>query len=89
MQAKYTPEKLSVILLSTDRSEKSYHSRAPKLFDEYGGGDWPSVILPDGFTSALRFGGFGYGKLIIDADGIIRSVGEYDVEKSLKRIFGD
>ncbi len=88
MQDKYTTEKLSVILLSTDQTKELYHSRAAKLFEEYGGGNWPSVIFPDGFTSALRFGGFGYGKLIIDADGIIRSVGEYDVEKSLKRIFG-
>ena len=88
MQDKYTHEKLNVILLSTDSSEKLYHSRAEKLFKEYGGGNWPSVILPDGFTSALRFGGFGYGKLIIDADGIIRSVGEYGLEKSLERIFG-
>ena len=88
MQNKYTPEKLRVILLSTDSSKASYDLRAEKLFEEYGGGNWPSIILPDGFTSALRFGGFGYGKLIIDEHGIIRSIGEYSLEKSLKRIFG-
>ena len=87
MQDKYTPEKLQVILLSTDNTAELYHSRASQLFAEYGGGNWPSVILPDGFTSALRFGGFGYGKLIIAEHGMIRSVGEYGLEKSLARIF--
>lgn len=89
MQKKYTPEQLQVVLLSTDTSMAMYHKRTPALFDEYGGGDWPSIVLPDGFRSALRFGGFGYGKLIIDAHGIIRSVGEYNLKASLKRIFGE
>lgn len=87
MRQRYTPEKLNVVLLSTDDSKARYFKRASKLFDEYGGGDWPSIVLPGGFRSALRFGGFGYGKLIIDADGIIRSVGEYDLERSLERVF--
>lgn len=89
MQKKYSPEKLQVVLLSTDGSKKRYSERAPKLFEEYGGAQWPSVVLPDGFRSALRFGGFGYGKLIIDAQGIVRSVGEHDLEASLKRVFGE
>ena len=88
MQDRYTPEKLQVVLLSTDRSKEFYLKHADRLFQEYGGGQWPSVILPDAWRSALRFGGFGYGKLIVDADGIVRSVGEYNLEVSLKRIFG-
>lgn len=88
MRQKYTPEKLNVVLLSTDDTRKRYDSRAAGLFEEYGGGDWPSVVLPGGWRSAMRFGNFGYGKLIVDADGIVRSIGEYDLKKSLKRIFG-
>ncbi len=89
MQQKYTPEKLRVVLLSTDHTKAAYHARAQKLFDEYGGGDWPSIILPGAWRSALRFGNFGYGKVIVDAEGIVRSVGEYGLEKSLKRVFGE
>lgn len=88
MQQKYGPDKLRVVLLSTDEVKASYFSKSPKLFEKYGGAQWPSVVLPNAFNSALRFGNFGYGKLIVDADGIVRSIGEYDLEKSLKRIFG-
>lgn len=89
MQQKYTPEKLRVVLLSTDETKALYHGRARALFDEYGGGDWPSILLPGAWRSALRFGNFGYGKVIVDADGIVRSIGEYGLEKSLKRVFGE
>ena len=88
MQKKYGPENLQVVLLSTDRTKAEYHKRAAKLFEEYGGAQWPSVILPGAFRSAMRFGDFGYGKLIVDADGIVQSIGEYGLDRSLKRIFG-
>lgn len=89
MQQRYGLDKLKVVLLSTDATKSSYFRKSPKLFEKYGGGDWPSIFLPNGFNSALRFGNFGYGKLIVDADGIVRSIGEYDLEKSLRRIFGE
>ncbi len=89
MQRKYTPEKLRVVLLSTDATKALYQSRASALFDEYGGGDWPSILLPGAWRSALRFGNFGYGKVIVDANGIVRSIGEYSLENSLGRVFGE
>ena len=88
MQQKYGADNLNVILLSTDDSKTAYHKKSPGLFKEYGGDQWPSVILPNGFQSALRFGHFGYGKVIVDAEGIVRSIGEYNLEKALKRMFG-
>jgi hypothetical protein len=78
-----------VILFSTDASKEFYDERAGKLFLKYGGGNWPSVILPNGFNSAIRFGDFGYGKLIIDEKGIVQSIGEYDIEKAVATIFAN
>ncbi len=89
MQQKYSPEKLRVVLLSTDETKALYHSRAPALFEQYGGSQWPSIILPGAWRSALRFGSFGYGKVIVDEKGIVRSIGEHGLEKSLKRVFGE
>ncbi len=88
MQQKYGEDKLQVILLSTDRTKAEYSKRSPALFAKYGGAQWPSVILPNGFRSALRFGNFGYGKVIVDAKGIVRSIGEYDLKKAVQRTFG-
>lgn len=88
MQDKYSADKLQVILLSTDETKAGYFKRSPQLFAKYGGGDWPSVVLPNAFNSAMRFGNFGYGRLIVDADGIVRSIAEYDLEAALQRIFG-
>ncbi len=76
-----------MILFSVDASKEFYDARAGELFSKYGGGNWPSVILPNGFNSAIRFGDFGYGKLIIDEKGMVRSIGEYDIEKAVATIF--
>jgi len=73
--------------LSTDTSRSLYDSQAPGLFEKYGGGEWPSIILPGGFEGALRFGDFGYGKIIVDAEGIVRSIGEYKMKPTLEKIF--
>ena len=70
MQAKYGEDNLHVILFSTDTTKDSYHKGAPALFEKYGGGQWPSVVLPNGFRSALRFGNFGYGKVIVGKAGL-------------------
>lgn len=78
-----------MILLSTDATRDLYDSRAPALFKKYGGGDWPSIILPDGMNSAILFGGLGYGRVIVDEEGIVRSIGEYDLLESMKTVFPD
>ena len=88
MQDKYQSENLQVILLSTDHSKEFYDSKANQLFEKYGGGDWPSVVLPRGWNDAVTFGDFGYGKVIIDDKGIVRSAAEFDLSASLNRVFG-
>ena len=89
MLKKYGNEKLQVVLLSVDSSRDFYDSRAPKLFEQYGGGEWPSIILPGGFNGALHFGDFGYGKIILDKDGTVHEVNPRDLEKSLEKIFAN
>lgn len=76
-------------MLSTDDSQSLYDARAPGLFKKYGGAEWPSIVLPGGFEGALQFGDFGYGKIIVDADGIVRSIGEYKMKPTLKTLFPD
>ena len=78
-----------MILLSTDSSQDLYDSRAEKLFDKYGGGDWPSILLPNGFDDAVRFGDFGYGTVIVDEEGIVRSINDHDLEGALEKVFGE
>ena len=89
MQKKYTSEKLNVILLSTDHSRDLYDSRASALFEKYGGGDWPSILFENSFKDAMHFGDFGYGKVIVEANGIVRSIGRYDFEAALEEVFRD
>ena len=64
-----------------------YDRRAPSLFKQYGGGNWPAVLLPEGFNSADRFGGFGYGVVMVDEEGIVRSIGDYAVENTVNKLF--
>ena len=73
--------------MSVDQSREFYDSRAAKLFEKFGGGDWPSIILKDGFESALHFGDFGYGKVIVDREGIVRAVNPRDLEAALAEVF--
>lgn len=87
MQNTYTTDKLNVVLLSTDFSQAMYDRRAPQLFEKYGGGSWPSAVLPNAFNDTARFGGFGYGKVIVDEQGIVRSVNEYDFQDQINQIF--
>lgn len=87
MQNTYTTDKLIVVLLSTDFSQAMYDRGAPPLFEKYGGGSWPSAVLPNAFNDTARFGGFGYGKVIVDEQGIVRSVNEYDFENQINQIF--
>ncbi len=89
MQEKYSPEKLKVVLLSVDESKAQYQEHSPSIYKKYGGDQWPCAILPNAFDSAMRFGDFGYGKVIVDAQGIVRSIGEHDLKGALKRVFGE
>ena len=87
MQQKYSPEKLNVILLSTDVSQAMYDQRSPRLFAKYGGDQWPSIVLPNAMEDTLRFGGFGYGKIIVDEQGIVRSLYEHEFQTTLDEMF--
>ena len=64
-----------------------YDRGSPALFKNYGGGNWPSVLLPDGFNSVDQFGGFGYGVVVVDEDGIVRSINEYKFEATIDKMF--
>ena len=88
-QEVYSPQKLQVVLLSTDQSRSYYDAQTPALFERYGGGDWPSVVLPNGMEGAMRFGDFGYGKIIVDAQGIVRSINEHKMKPTLEKIFAE
>jgi len=59
------------------------------LFEELGGGDWPSVVLPGGFDDALHFGDFGYGKIVVDAKGIVRAKNPRDLESALESVMAE
>ncbi len=87
MQNTYKADKLIVILLSTDATQAMYDRGAPPLFEKYGGGNWPSAVLPNASNDTARFGGFGYGKVIVDEQGIVRSVNDYDFENQIEQIF--
>ncbi|MFK7767321.1 MAG: hypothetical protein AB8B55_08875 [Mariniblastus sp.] len=64
-----------------------YDQGSPPLFEKYGGGGWPSVLLPNGFNSVDRFGGFGYGIVVVDEEGIVRSVNDFQFEKYVDQLF--
>ena len=44
-------------------------------------------MLPDAFNDTCRFGGFGYGKVIVDEAGIVRSVNDFGFQNALDRMF--
>ena len=88
MQKDYSPEKLGVVLISTDHSKEFYDSKAPAIFEAHGGSDWPSVLVHS-FSGALRFGDFGFGVLIVDETGIVRSIAPKDLEKAVEKVFKD
>ncbi|MCU0713048.1 MAG: TlpA family protein disulfide reductase [Pirellula sp.] len=81
---KHTPDKLQIILMTVDTDRKIYDSQAPRLFETYGGGAWPQVMLPGGFDGALTIGDYGFGSVIVDPTGIVRAVGVYGPEVESK-----
>lgn len=72
---KHGPDKFNVILLTVDTDRQFYDSQAPRLFETYGGKDWPQIMLPGGFEGALTFGDYGFGSVVVDETGIVRAVG--------------
>lgn len=64
-----------------------YDRGAPPLFEKYGGGQWPSVVLPGAMNETLTFGGWGYGKIIVDERGIVRSTYDFRFEPIVNRMF--
>ncbi len=57
------------------------------MFEHYGGGDWPSAVLPNAMNDTLVIGGFGYGKVIVDEQGIVRSINDFQIETILDKMF--
>lgn len=86
---KHGADNLQVILLTVDESLEVYQSQAPRLFETYGGGDWPQIMIPGGFNGALILGDYGFGSTVVDADGIVRAVGVlgFNAESTLDEIF--
>ncbi|TWT31562.1 TlpA family protein disulfide reductase [Blastopirellula retiformator] len=87
-QEKYSPENVRVVLFSTDRNRAFYDKQSPKLFKKYGGADWPAVLLPSAFESALVFGDYGFGSVVVDKEGVVRGIGlhGYEVKQVLANI---
>lgn len=85
---KHGPDKLRVILLTVDTDRQFYDSQAPRLFQTYGGGDWPQIMLPGGFNGALTFGDYGFGSVVVDDQGIVRAVGalSFNIEPLIDQV---
>ena len=85
---KHGTEKLQVILMTVDVSKEFYDSQAPRLFETYGGGEWPQLMLPGGFDGALVFGDYGFGSVVVDEKGIVRAVGvhSFEIESVIDRV---
>jgi hypothetical protein len=85
---KHGPDKLRVILLTVDTDRQFYDSQAPRLFQTYGGGDWPQIMLPGGFNGALTFGDYGFGSVVVDDRGIVRAVGalSFNIEPLIDQV---
>ncbi len=85
---KHSADKLQVILLTVDTDRQFYDSNAPRLFETYGGGDWPQVMIPGGFEGALTIGDYGFGSVVVDEKGIVRAVGRHghDIEAAIDEV---
>ena len=88
---KHSADKLGVVLLTVDTSREWYDSQAPKLFEAYGGGDWPQVMIPGGFDGALTLGDYGFGSVVVDSAGIVRAVGVHgmNIEAVIDNVLGN
>ena len=87
MQKKFGADKVAVALIDIDPSyfEKSeeYLPKCKKILDKHKL-TWPNAIAPKGWEDVIRiFNLSGYGKIVVDAKGIVRGVNirEGELEK--------
>lgn len=71
-------EKLAVILIDVDPeyypSAEQYLPKARSILEKHQL-TWPNVMAPGGLTDTYRAFAFsGYGKIVVDARGIVRGV---------------
>lgn len=93
IQLKKGKDKVQVLLLSVDLgygmdAAKAGESDQKKMTAE-GVGDWPNVLLPNGFKDTQRlFNLDGYGLTLIDPEGIVRGVdiGDEEARELLSKI---
>ncbi len=74
VQEKYGADKVAVVLLDVDRdygaTESQATADAKSAMKEHGAGDWPCVILPNGWKDMNEnFGIDGYQVVVIDPAG--------------------
>jgi hypothetical protein len=95
VQQRHGKDKLAVVLLSVDPGyfgeSKSYISQAEKILKR-NKIDWPSAFLPGGWNDCARaFNLSGYGLVLVDAQGVVRSInprGE-ELEAAVERVLGE
>lgn len=73
-----------MVLLSVDPSyfedNDHYLARAQEILRKHKV-EWTNVFLPDGWSDAQKtFNASGYGKLFVDADGIVRGADLHGAE---------
>jgi hypothetical protein len=92
VQQRHGRDKLAVLLLSVDPGyfgeNKGYVSQAEKIFTR-NKIDWPSAFLPGGWNDCARtFNLNGYGLVLVDAQGIVRSINPRgaEVEAAVERV---
>ena len=79
IQEREGKDKLQVLLLSVDAgygiSVKEAAEKDANVLKKHGVGDWPNVIVPNGFKDTIRqFNLDGYGLTLIDPEGIVRGI---------------
>ncbi len=92
MQRRVGADKLAVILIDVDpayfKTPEEYLPRAQKVLERHKL-DWPNAIAPNGFSDTVRtFNVSGYGKIVVDANGIVRGVNVHgrDLEQMIETI---
>lgn len=79
IQEREGKDKLQVLLLSVDAGYgigvKEAAEKDANVLKKHGVGDWPNVIVPNGFKDTIRqFNLDGYGLTLIDPEGIVRGI---------------
>jgi hypothetical protein len=92
VQSRYGADKLAVVLIDVDPEffpkEDDHLPQAKKILQKHKL-DWPNVMARNGFDDTARaFNLFGYVKMVVDAQGIVRSVSLLgnDLERTVEQI---